>query len=497
MLVVAVPFRAQDGSDTKAKLEQAVAAARKAYESGSFEQAEDLLRGAASAVHDDAKAVLLRAKVNFELGEFGKASAFAERAAELDANDFDARFLAGKAKFQQAEALKGSPLNSGSRVNGFYESALGDFDKALKIKPDNLEAQSSKAQALFWLDRVPEAMKIYEDLKKAKPDDPEPYLRIAQAQQLARNDDAALKAAIAGLTTKGPSNLRGDLATIMFNILGPRQKYAELFAAFKAWSAAHPQDPLAYLWMGYTRFMERNVEEAITHYQKGFEISGKKHGGLALELGNAFMQKGDLAKAAEWYGTALKVQPEWPDYKAGPLWMLNGVAGTFVQKLEFQKAIEALEKNAFPAGNADWHTLNNLGLFYRDWAGRGKKAEGKSKNEKSLEYYLKASKLVLEDQSATPSEKAQVLNDTGVIYDYQLGNIEKGVESYRQALQNDPEYRDALENLGLCFNKLGKYEEAIPLFQKVLDQDGGRAVSRKGMAEAKKAVEKDGKPASR
>ena len=90
-----------------------------------------------------------------------------------------------------------------------------------------------------------------------------------------------------------------------------------------------------------------------------------------------------------------------------------------------------------------------------------------------------------------------MLNDTGVIYDYQLGNVEKGVEYYRQALQNDPEYKDALENLGLCFNKLGKYEEAIPLFQKVLDQEGGRVVSRRGMSEAKKAVEKDGKPASR
>ena len=90
-----------------------------------------------------------------------------------------------------------------------------------------------------------------------------------------------------------------------------------------------------------------------------------------------------------------------------------------------------------------------------------------------------------------------MLNDTGVIYDYQLGNMEKGLDYYRQALQHDATYIDALENLALCFNKLGKYEEAIPLFQKVLEQDGGRAVARRGMSEAKKAVDKDQKPASR
>jgi tetratricopeptide (TPR) repeat protein len=346
MLLVVAPVGAQAGTDTKAKLAGAVTAAEKAYQAGNLEQAEDALKAVGTAVHDDFNAVYLRARINFDLGEFGKAATYAERATELDATHFDSRFLAGKAKFQQAETLKASPLNSGSRVMGFYESALGEFDKALKLKPDSTDLRSWKAQCLFALDRVPDAIQIYEELRKAKPDDPEAYLRIAQIQLNAGNADAALKAATDGLVTRGASNIRGDLATVVFNVLGKAGKYPEMFTVFKAWGTAHPNDPQAYLWMGYTRFMEKNLDEAITHYQKGFDVSGKKHAGLALELGNAMAQKGEIQKAAEAYGAALKAQAEWPNYEAGPVWKLLGLSGQFVvQKNDFAKAIEVLEKS--------------------------------------------------------------------------------------------------------------------------------------------------------
>src|SRR5688500_10327040 len=94
---------AQEATDTKPKLGEAMTAAQKAYDAGHLDQAEELLNGVRSLVHDDLAAVMLRAKVNFDLGEFGKAETFARRATEIDPNDFDARFLAGKALFQKAE----------------------------------------------------------------------------------------------------------------------------------------------------------------------------------------------------------------------------------------------------------------------------------------------------------------------------------------------------------------------------------------------------------
>jgi tetratricopeptide (TPR) repeat protein len=491
---------AQDGADQKARLPEAVAAAQKAYDAGDFDAADDALRAVASAVHDDFKAVMLRSRVNFALAEFGKAATYAQRAAELDPKSYDAHMQAGLSLFQQAEATKSSALNSGTRVAGFYESAITEFEAALKITADDPVALLSKARCLFWLDRVPDAITIYEQLRKIRPQDPEPCLYIAQAHLAKGNADGALKVAVEGLVCKDPSTVRGDLAQLVFGVLNPAGKYPEMTEAFKAWTTAHPSDPQAWLWLGYTRFMEnkeKNQDEALAHYQKGFEVSGKKHGGCALEAGNLLVQKGELAKAAEWYGLALRAQPEWPDYNAGPLPRLSFIAAQFVNKRDFAKALELLETNALPAGEYDWNTMNNLGLFYRDWADSKKGPDAKPRNEKSLAYYLKASKLVVDDPSADGSKRAAVLNDTGVIYHYNMGNMEKGLEYYREALQHDPKWKDALENVGVCFNLLGKYEEAIPMFEKVLEQEPARAKSRNGLAEARKAVLKDQKPTSR
>lgn len=497
-----VVVRAQNDADQKAKLGDAVAAAQKAFDAGNFEQAEDALRNVGSAVHDDVKAVMLRAKVNFELAEFGKAATYAQRATELDGKSVDARVLAGKSLFQQAEVAKSSSLNSGTRVAGFYESALVEFETALKLKANDPDLLMWKARSLFWLDRVPEAVAVYESVRKLRPDDPEPCLYIAQAHLAKGESDGAVKVAAEGLAAKGPSALRGDLATLIFGVLNPAGKHPEMSAIFKAWTAAHPGDAQAWLWLGYARLTEnkdKNVDEALAHYQKGFEASGKTHGGCALEAGNVLLQKGDLAKAADWYGNALKAQPEWADYNSGPLPRLSFIAAKFVEKRDYAKALELLEKNALPAGETDWNTMNNLGLFYRDWGDmeRNKRTEARARYDKSLAYYLKASVLVIDDPTADGSKRAGVLNDTGVIYHYNLGNMEKGLEYYRQALQHDPKWKDALENVGVCFNALGKYEEAIPMFEKVLEQEPGRAKSRNGLAEAKKAVEKDQKPTSR
>ena len=106
---------------------------------------------------------------------------------------------------------------------------------------------------------------------------------------------------------------------------------------------------------------------------------------------------------------------------------------------------------------------------------------------KSLKYYVKAAELVLKDPEATPQEKAGVINDTGVLYQfpqYFTNDMETGIKCYERALTYDPGHADSNENMGLCMSTLGKYEEAIPYFKKVLESEPNRRMSLRGLRRA-------------
>ncbi len=490
LLVLSVVPQARAQDDDKKKLADAVAAAKAAIAAEKYEDAENALAGVAKLVHENAEAVLLRAKANFGMGEFGKCGTFAARATDLDPKNYDAHFLVGKAHCQEAEGAKSDKLASGGKVNAFFEQAVAAFDKALALKADDPEALEWKGYALYGQSKAAESIAVLEKLVALKPDNSEYFFALARSHVAAENQGKAVETVKKGLMAKNlAAGFGGDLMALVSDKLLSAGKFAETYELAKAWATAHANDPLAYLWMGYVRGIEKNDDEAITNYTKCFELSGKNHAGAALELGMAHGRKNEPAKAGEWFATAMKLQAEWPDPATSPLSQLNRVAFEgFLQNNEFAKGTEFLEKYALPAGESDWHTMNNLGLAYRDWADsmRGKRDEARAKNEKSLGYYEKAAKLVQADPNASPSEKAGVVNDLGVIHHYNLGNMEKGIEFYRKALALNPTWIDALENLGKCMNKLGKYEEAIPLFEKVLAQDPKRRVSLDGLSEAKK-----------
>ncbi|MEK9627775.1 MAG: tetratricopeptide repeat protein [Nitrospinota bacterium] len=60
-------------------------------------------------------------------------------------------------------------------------------------------------------------------------------------------------------------------------------------------------------------------------------------------------------------------------------------------------------------------------------------------------------------------------NNLGEAHD-KLGNYDKAIEEFQQALKINPNYFFGLNNLGNVYGKQKKYNEAIPFFQKALDQ---------------------------
>ncbi len=71
--------------------------------------------------------------------------------------------------------------------------------------------------------------------------------------------------------------------------------------------------------------------------------------------------------------------------------------------------------------------------------------------------------------SASPPEAR--LNDIAY-YHYQAGEYEAAETSYLEALTENPDYETARYNLAILYFRQGLYEQAIPQFERLLEQNG-------------------------
>lgn len=503
-----------------AKLKEAVEAARKAYAAERYEEADRALAAVAEAAAANFEAMFLRAQVVYALGEWGKAITFSDNALKLDAKSVEAWTLLGNAAYAAGEAAKTDGRSSSARVTGFYQNSADAFGKASELKPDDGTLFEYRGLALFWVgeDKLDQSAAALEKAVQLRADVADPYYGLArtlfakaESEKKIANDtksgersaaadefrQKAVATAAKGLTVKElvPA-VADDLAKLVYNDAKAQSRPEVAYEAFKAWIAAHPKSSSAHVWAGFVKAEAKEEAEATAHFTQAWEVSGKKNEVAAYELGRAAQRAGQPEKAAEWFGLAHDLRPDgWGEWS--PIIMIADAANTYVERRDFAKGIALAEKFGLPRGEKSWQLHGNLGLWYRDWAdtiggrrGGGNSSEAKPKNESALKHYQKAVDLVLKDENAPASKKAQLVNDLGVIHHYQLGNMEKGLKEYRRALEIDPESIDPIENLGLCLNQLGKYEEAAALFKKALKQQPGRMVSRRGLNEAEKHLKK-------
>ena len=66
-----------------------------------------------------------------------------------------------------------------------------------------------------------------------------------------------------------------------------------------------------------------------------------------------------------------------------------------------------------------------------------------------------------------PNNK-EVLNAIGIIYLLNFDETLQAIEYFEKAVKVDPNYSDAYNNLGAAYEKLGKFDTAIPFYKKAL-----------------------------
>jgi tetratricopeptide (TPR) repeat protein len=324
---------------------------------------------------------------------------------------------------------------------------------------------------------------------------------------------AAADAAAKGLTKRNVTwETRKGAAGQIQSAYAKDGTWDKAIAAMDGWVKAHPNDSAAWWWHGDTLFRASKADKAAESFEKSWKVSKETLASSARSAGYCYWRlacppgangapdysnadKAMATKAFQWFATAYGVKGwDWTYAGSGPDEDLENLFVGLQSNGHEVWAAEQVEKVCLPLAPDCWRLLNIAAFFNRGLGEAAGGSKGKEIFAKSTKYYVDAAKAVEKDASAPAIRKAQVLNDTGLMFSfpqYQNKDIEKGMDYYRRALAADPTFGDANENLGLCLNSLGKFEEAVPYFEKVLAADPTRRVSRGGLERARQGLKKD------
>lgn len=521
--------------------DKVVAEAQKAAKAGQHEKAVELIEGAWSKLKDDKAALEVITVSTYELQRFSETYDYGVRLYDLDPKNPIGPKYGALGFFWSAEDAKASGTAGSGTINGLYEQSAEMNEKYLAMKSDDLAMTKLLAHSRFWLNEQDKAVAAWQTAAKLAPKDAEipffmarshtaaqqpaeainalaaavklapkaGYIRMAQADAYGaagRLDEAARTYAEA-LTLRDISGDDASRAALsVWQIMGQRSSnYDFCLEAMDGWIKTHPRATFAYWWKGWIHGRKSEHQKSADAYAKSFELSGNRQADAAKGAGDAYtrmatpmgddgkpqparMDTKKLDKAIQWYMKAQGVEG-WNWGEKAPV--MNAVE-LFIYMAgngKLREGARMLEKTVLPVAPNNWHVLNNLGLYYRDTGGMSRNKEA---CDKSRLYYDRAVIAVRTASDASPSQKAGVLNDAGVLYhfpQYQKVDMKKAIAYYKEALEFDPTWVDANENMGLCMLDANDPKSAIPYFEKALEGEPDRRVSRRGLQRAKRLLD--------
>ncbi len=360
----------------------------------------DALRWAKEAMKADAKnvdALILLGQVHQKNGDDDQARTSFEQAVAADGKSFDAQYALANALFVQA--------GKNNKNMELWAKAESAFFQATRLDPKSAAAALNYAHCKAWQNEPGK----------------EVALAYFKAAELMPDDETPLARAY------------------------PRMPKADRPAAYKTLADSLPKNVTRKLFLAYALKDVGKFEDAVAVIEEAAKIEPKNgyvpltEGEIRLAWGKNDDAVDNFAEAAGLFGKDIK-----PDV-AKKLGYTIGMSGKTLTVDQKEKLWAAMWKSC-PEGVVQSGLWSDVGLFYRD----GTKP---SNPQRAMEWYLRA-------VGAAP-EDATILNDTGVIFDYNLHQPEKGEPYYRKAVAvgkregygwNDSTppgigFRDSLNNL--------------------------------------------------
>ena len=295
------------------------------------------------------------------------------------------RALAGLSRFEEAKgafsrAQELSPRDASVAYNmgqmfreaGRHEEAVEKFREALEIQPDLAVAHGSMGVSLNALGRYEEALEATTTAMSLWPQ--LPSLGVFQRSA----GYAAWK-------------------------LNDRVKAAQYFQIALE---ANPNDVEIHLNLGKVRLEQRRFEQGREHLRRALDLRPDDPT-MPLEVGDAFRTSGYADRSLSFYRQVLERSPNTARARAG----------------------------------------NGLALL-------------------DLERYLESIKELEEAISLDPDSpiKGELHRHLGTAH-VELGHLEEAAENFRRAIESDPDDTDSMDRLGLLFFEQGRFRDALVLYQ--------------------------------
>ena len=207
------------------------------------------------------------------------------------------------ARIKQLSAVVGTSLNLDDKRA--LEGAIGQFNDALRLKPDLVQARSNIGSALLALGRLPDARDAFAEAVRMKPDDAEvrgnlgvALSRLGQPIQAT----AELRESIRLDPTRGaPHATLGETFLAAGDLDGAIAEYREAVQL-------DPSNVDAHKGLGAALGRQGHADEAITEYQLALQLQPRDPGANA-NLGIALLRSGRAREAAEQFQAAIAIDP--------------------------------------------------------------------------------------------------------------------------------------------------------------------------------------------
>ncbi len=319
----------------------------------------------------------------------------------------------------------------------FYERAVVAAREAIRLRPDDANANEHLGLALAGQGKQDEALAAFREALRLRPHDANAHNNLGTAL----HDQGKVAEAVAEY--REVIRLRPDLAGAHNNLgfaLRRQGKVAEAVTEYREAIRLRPDDANAHNNLGLTIYGQGMVAEAIAEYREAIRLR-PDYAEPHSNLGTALSDQGNAAEAVGEYREAIRLRPDLADAHNNLGFALRRQGKVAEAVGEYREAIRL--RPDYPEARY------NLGLaFY-----------GQERMPEAVAAFREAIRLRPDYPEAHYNLGLAV---------YGQGKMPEAVAAFREAIRLRPDYPEAHYSLGLTVYGQGKVAEAVGEYREAI-----------------------------